>query len=114
MSAREKKNEKTGLMQLITGILLTAEFGGFIIWNVLSKQAWVRKPSYVVVLTVITVLYILVAVWIVGRSARAPEQMVEAQEEWFDRTVNLNDLLPSQEAEIEYEITFIHSDFVVM
>lgn len=115
MSGREQDRQKRLAMQIAAGILLAALFVGLGVWGISDSGDQPYNWLFVAGLVIFSLLYISAVMLMIQQNV-GYENTVEPTTEkcWVDRTINLNDLPPATGVNVEHEITFIHSDYIVM
>ena len=115
MGANKKKTNTRLAAQLVASVLLIAVFLCLGIWGAADCGNYSYKWLFVAGLSVFAALCVVaVNLMIRGFMAAPVQKQTAADEAWFDRTMNLS-AMPSANncVTVAYEITFIHSDFIV-
>ena len=114
MKKRDRNERKALKAQLAAGALLAVVFVSLGVWGVSAGYDQPFKWLFLSALTIFSALYIFAVVLIIRqRVGLETADLPTAEACWFDRTMNLNDLPSADRVNVEYEITYIHSDFVV-
>lgn len=112
MNCRKQKEKGRWVCTITVAVLFLTMVGGFGAWGIASSENWKNNILFLVGLSIFSLLYSVAVMLIVQRIARDKWETSET-EDWFDRTMNLNDLPQRHLFYIEHEITAIHSDFIV-